>query len=442
MLLKANKRFRPARDRSAGPLQRTAPVDMQRGRSVPPRPAEEMNRHDFGDESARKQRTSPKVRSQSPSRRHQTDHRNPPEFDGVQPSRAPPRQDPTRDNRHDGALDSEGYAPRADRKSPNGQGQGYAPHADRKSPHGQGQERRQQPPLVQNDINAGGDPPPMPGGMGLPTDAFDEEPVELIKCEGCGRKFKEEALERHAKICKSVFRDKRKAFNSAANRLGELEGADKLIQNAKVIGKEAKAVSVEQKEAQAPNAGPGGGRKSPTGDNRKAVPAWKKKSLEFRAAMLASKASTGDKEAVAKEADLRQQLAAAGGNDPANDPSKMQCPHCGRTFNKEAGQRHIDICLKTFGGKKGGAGRLVRGGGKNASIVAAAASVPTAARNDASAKSSAPRPKVGSRPTADEQPRRASNDSATRASSRGPPPLPGGRGDNPPSRERGGPTRR
>jgi hypothetical protein len=44
-----------------------------------------------------------------------------------------------------------------------------------------------------------------------------------------------------------------------------------------------------------------------------------------------------------------------------------KCPHCGRTFNKEAGERHIAICLKTFG-KKSGGGRLMRGTGQQASL--------------------------------------------------------------------------
>lgn len=304
---------------------------------------------------------------------------------------------------------------------------------------------------MQNDA-PGGDVPPLPAGVSMPDDAFDEgAAVELIPCGGCGRKFKESALERHAKICKAVFCDKRKAFDSAANRLGELENADSLIQKAKVIEKEAAKVKETVGDV-AP------GRKPPSpsaanGGKAKEVPAWKKKSLEFRAAMLASKVATGDVEAEAKQKQVNQELSAIGGNDPANDPSKLVCPHCGRSFNKEAGARHVEICVKTFGGKKGGGGRLVRGAGKNASAVAvtaaataaaAAAQVPTAARNDKSAaarRTNAP----AKAPGIDEQPaaaqaRRVSN-GGERAGSRGPPPLPGGRGDQPPSRERVAKTR-
>lgn len=46
----------------------------------------------------------------------------------------------------------------------------------------------------------------------LPEDAFPGEEVELVECRECGRKFKEEALERHANACRTVFLAKRKVM--------------------------------------------------------------------------------------------------------------------------------------------------------------------------------------------------------------------------------------
>lgn len=46
----------------------------------------------------------------------------------------------------------------------------------------------------------------------LPKDAFPDEEVHLVDCRECGRKFKEEALERHAKACRTVFLAKRKVM--------------------------------------------------------------------------------------------------------------------------------------------------------------------------------------------------------------------------------------
>lgn len=212
---------------------------------------------------------------------------------------------------------------------------------------------------------AGGGPPSgayaagaMPGAF--PADAFpggaapeeDEDDGPLVPCPECGRNFKESRLEKHVKVCKKVFSQKRKAFDSAANRLGNLENADALIANAKKIEKE------KEKTEKAP------AKEAKKGE---AMPEWRKKSLAFRQAILAAKAAEGDEDAQAKASEIGKQLAAAGG---AESSSNIKCQHCGRTFNKEAGERHIAICVKTFGSKNAG-GRLIKGGGRTAQAPAA-----------------------------------------------------------------------
>lgn len=190
--------------------------------------------------------------------------------------------------------------------------------------------------------------PGMDGGAGM--DEFPQEEddgIPLVPCPDCGRKFKEDRIDKHMKSCKKVFSQKRKPFSSAANRLGDLENAGELIANAQKIDKEKEAPKVAAKEEKK--------------DDKK-VPEWKKKSLEFRAAMLAAKGATGDAEAQAKAQELQEELKAAVGD--AVPAGMLKCPHCGRTFKQEAGERHILICLKTFGGKNGGG--LKKGGGRSA----------------------------------------------------------------------------
>lgn len=144
------------------------------------------------------------------------------------------------------------------------------------------------------------------------------------------------------KICKKVFQSKRKKFDSVEVRLGEHDNAAELIEK-------ARRDAAPQKKA------PGARAKGA------AVPAWKKKSLEFRAAIMAARAleNPSDEEANERAEEIQQQLKLAG-NSP--DPDKIKCEHCGRTFNKEAGARHIAICVKTFGSKPGG-GRLLKNSG-------------------------------------------------------------------------------
>ena len=47
----------------------------------------------------------------------------------------------------------------------------------------------------------------------FPTDDFEECP------EGCGRKFNAQALEKHVKVCKKVFQNKREAFDMGQKRI-------------------------------------------------------------------------------------------------------------------------------------------------------------------------------------------------------------------------------
>lgn len=50
----------------------------------------------------------------------------------------------------------------------------------------------------------------------------------LEECKECGRKFNEKALAKHEKICKKVFSQKRKVFNSAKQRIVSKEQAQVL----------------------------------------------------------------------------------------------------------------------------------------------------------------------------------------------------------------------
>jgi len=174
---------------------------------------------------------------------------------------------------------------------------------------------------------------------------------------GVWSQFNQEALERHRKICKKVFQQKRKKFDSAAIRLGQLENAGQLINNAKKIEQEAERVREEAARAS---------DRKEEAPQQKPLKKWEIQSLQFRQAMLNQKAAAGDEKARDEAESIAAKLRAAAGSEPGDsvDPDKSKCPHCGRTFNKEAAERHIAVCVKTFGSKPGG-GRLLRGGGKN-----------------------------------------------------------------------------
>ena len=133
-----------------------------------------------------------------------------------------------------------------------------------------------------------------------------------IECPDCGRKFLPDSFEKHANICKKVFVQKRKQFNSADQR--EAEDA----------GFQVKRKPEPKKPAQA--------------NKSAAKNKWKMQSEQFRANLRAARlAETGNEEEY-KEA---QKL--------ASDMGKMdltRCPHCDRSFNDDAAKRHIPICEK------------------------------------------------------------------------------------------------
>ncbi|CAD8193454.1 unnamed protein product [Paramecium octaurelia] len=133
----------------------------------------------------------------------------------------------------------------------------------------------------------------------------DDDDGYLQECpEGCGRRFKENALDKHIKVCKKVFQSKRKEFNSKAHRQVNQEQA-KLEKQGLVKDK-----IIEKKKQMAQN-----------GD-----PKWKKQSEAFRQMINAAKSGG--------TADIQ----------PQDD--LVECPGCGRKFSEQAAERHIPGCKK------------------------------------------------------------------------------------------------
>ena len=74
-----------------------------------------------------------------------------------------------------------------------------------------------------------------------------EEEIDMMKCpRGCGRKFREEIVHKHAKICKKVFQNKRKVFEAAQQRV--LEGESVPIRRTKASRKPAPKQEVKKKD--------------------------------------------------------------------------------------------------------------------------------------------------------------------------------------------------
>ena len=148
------------------------------------------------------------------------------------------------------------------------------------------------------------------GGQ-IPDEDMD---VDLIPCpEGCGRKFKEEALEKHIKACKTVFQTKRKKFDSAAARK-----TDEQMQLEMKPRKNQPASKLPPKKPQATQ-------------QQGQQPKWKSQSEALRAGMRAARGETlNQEEQMALKAQTQNDM--------------IECPNCQRTFNEKAAERHLPFC--------------------------------------------------------------------------------------------------
>jgi hypothetical protein len=189
--------------------------------------------------------------------------------------------------------------------------------------------------------NFGGNSPTQIGGGGgnsgfgaeyPPAEALDASgnppefaaPVQLHPCSLCGRKFNEKALAKHSKVCAKATA-KRKVFNATQARVEGTEAA-------KFVKKGAKK---EEKKPAAKKAD------------------WKQQSNALREAMEANKE-------IAKAKKEGRDLSTLPPPKPsAPDPSLVPCPHCGRSFNAMAAERHIPKCSDIKAKPK----KLMRGAG-------------------------------------------------------------------------------
>lgn len=208
-----------------------------------------------------------------------------------------------------------------------------------------------------------------------------EEEVEQVECPDCGRKFNPSSYEKHVKICKKVFMQKRKKFDSTQMRVADNPELAKINAQRE---REERALKRQAGRTQArmdAKKGTGGmnddssmwgssvqSDRKPTGPERvsgpfgtpqesslpksKVRPAgtdrpiqsqsqadkkakWKEQSNAFRDAMRAARAVT---KAIENGDPLPPPTTSA------PDSSLVPCPHCGRRFSEKAADRHIPQC--------------------------------------------------------------------------------------------------
>lgn len=187
-------------------------------------------------------------------------------------------------------------------------------------------------------------------------------PASMMTCPDCGRHFNEQAYAHHANVCKKVFGQARKPFDSQKHRV---QGTDmETIKPAKPVALKGTLNRPGSTRNMGTAAG-GGGDLSGSMPRSTGGANWKNKSSAFRDAIREAR-QISIAERHAKEAGIP--LAAALPppkvrlpDDPVYDDYVL-CPHCGRKYNQTAGARHIPQCKNIFAKPS----RLNKGSGHSA----------------------------------------------------------------------------
>jgi hypothetical protein len=164
---------------------------------------------------------------------------------------------------------------------------------------------------------------------------------------------------RHVKVCKKVFCQHRKQFDSAKHRAEGTELASYLNSKRRFGGgggggnssSKTRQSTSTMKETMSSNK-PKNPNNNSRGGGGSQLPTWKAQSLEFRKAMREAKiVSQAEQRSKATGIPLHQLLPppsgsnrnSGGGQQSRSGPPAgyVQCPHCGRSYNQQAGARHI-----------------------------------------------------------------------------------------------------
>lgn len=174
----------------------------------------------------------------------------------------------------------------------------------------------------------------------------EDDGSERVECDMCGRRFKPDSLQKHRKICKKVFMQKRKKFDMKKQRVIDEEHKE-IIQNAEYAEKKGKKKVDPVLEA----------KKKANKEK------WKKQSEEFRRMLRGAKKEENDDNFVVNGAGAGM---GKGGGAMANKPAEptynddlTHCSICNRRYNEDAYKKHLPMCER----KKKEA--MIKNGGKN-----------------------------------------------------------------------------
>ncbi|KAM8713257.1 hypothetical protein ACLKA7_013552 [Drosophila subpalustris] len=200
-----------------------------------------------------------------------------------------------------------------------------------------------------------GPPPPPISGMSIPVPEYGGDSTELSPCPNCSRKFNPTALRKHAVVCEKMAAKKRKPFDSSRQRRDGtalstyvlpknfgLPNAEKAAGLHTPPGVSRESSTVVNSEAAA----------SPLPTRRRADPDKARRGTLRKGAAAAPEcpaaASPQAAPAAAAPQDYVREKAARAERSrvrrSVKEPATDKCPHCERSFNPKAFDRHVEWC--------------------------------------------------------------------------------------------------
>ena len=185
------------------------------------------------------------------------------------------------------------------------------------------------------------------GSSGCIDESAVEEPMAMatqgpdgrVPCAVCGRKFASDRIAKHQKICRKVTNRKVDTFDVTSQRIGDLKDdlpmKRDMQKGRKMGGKRAVPAGS--------GGGGGGGGVSAVSATGKSKSNWRQQHKSFIANVRNAKKISAFMAQGGDARDIDTHLSLATTPQPSAEPM-VHCPHCSRTFSKEAADRHVLKC--------------------------------------------------------------------------------------------------
>ncbi|EDW00672.1 GH20883 [Drosophila grimshawi] len=195
-------------------------------------------------------------------------------------------------------------------------------------------------------------PPPLTTGLDVPPEEINNHKVELSACPNCSRTFNTNALRVHITVCDKMMK-KRKPFDSSRQRREGTALSTYVLPKNFGLPNAEKAAGLHtppaaSRETSSVSSGSQPQEASPLPTRRRSQDSTDLQRSTARASMrkgsTTSTAGTENVQGTPQPAGRTMSRDRLRASRRAKEPAADRCPHCERTFNLKAFDRHVEWC--------------------------------------------------------------------------------------------------